>query len=308
MHITKLATLTAAGLLCASGLSASTINGTLDNDFLAKDLSVTEVVGGDAADMNSIPDVVDWSYWRATTDAVAPLDPDNAAFSPPAQEDAYFSITKDAGIISNTLTITKSNDSRGYGWWSFAKKPLPSTYKSSANFSKHNAGWFFSDGDGPVFQLVDNGEGELVEEAVERDEDSGRLGVAFAKSHDSSVTADVATTVNLDAGDYTVYLFMNNNGMTVDLTAALDDGAATAATTSIITSQSGDSIKGKHVWELNVSNDSAQALTLTLGGAGIAGEATNFNIDGIVVTQVIPEPASLVLLGLGGLLALKRRK
>ncbi|WP_432797166.1 PEP-CTERM sorting domain-containing protein [Poriferisphaera sp. WC338] len=299
----------AGSLICASA-QASVINGTLQNGFATRDLSVTTLLGGNEEDMNSIPDVVDWTYWRAFEGSVAfgtVIDGVTiGTFDPPPQSMAYTAISKNAGIIDNdNVNITKSNDNRNYRWWSKSG----TTFVSSSTATKHNAGWFFSDGDGPVFTQETNDEGELVDVPVEPDEDRGKLGATFARRNGGS-TNEITTTLSLDAGSYSVYLFIDVNAVLVDLTATLDDGATASVTAPIITNGEGATIKGKQVWQLDVDSDSSQTLALSLFGQGIDLTASSFNLDGIVVTQgaAVPEPASLALIGLGGLVALGRRR
>ena len=153
----------------------------------------------------------------------------------------------------------------------------------------------FTDGTSPVSGTVDNA-------------------IGLFNTQLDTVGAGVSLDVILPAATtYAVYVWAGAYETDVATFAASVSGATDYVNTSL--SHTGGAPKASALYTLTVTPDTAGdtlGLSLTLTDDG-SGGSSNVLISGVAVAAVrqpdlIPEPATLSLLGLGALLALRRRR
>jgi len=198
--------------------------------------------------------------------------------SPDADDGDIIRITDSETTFDNDVTLGRDGSSGSDPWYVDILDP--------------NASGIYGGGLPPV-----NGEQVCIMNGHAVDDSSMEFEVAAANTlvDNSSLTVTFSTV-----GPF--------NGSVQQTFDVIVSGAADGTQSG--TSNGANNTWLTHTFDFTVT-DASQALTLKIEGTnGSTGDGEDLGIDFITVdgTQVIPEPASLALLGLGGLVLLNRRQ
>lgn len=268
---TLLTALTASAIMTGAATAGTVTSTTFDVD--PSSTSIDTTTGG----------YLDWGYFLPNADFLAGTDAD-------VQSADFDDLKADYNTTTDTFAIDPATNSKavsGIG-------SVVVTETSSAEYTNGDTGkaWEFTVNDGiaPVSGT------------------QNPLGAANGISGSEDIFNITFNDLTTGVTTVTLYMDHTNNGRKFDATVDLfasdgDDLANTVQSASI----GGTDSEGYFTFTVVVSNDVAGAdLSISIDSA--SGSSGQFQFAGYTVEGVIPEPGSMALLGLGGLLVASRRR